>query len=205
MALRGTQYKLFDAPTQMDNGLVYRPEFISPEEEWKLLAMIDSLPLKRAHYGEYVGYRRYAGFGWGWDSRYQRFVPGPPLPTFLEPTARKVAKWLGIPRAQVVEALVNEYPPRAAIGWHRDNEGFEHIIGVSLGAWCRMRWRPFYKKDRGEVISLELEPRSAYIMQKGIRWEWQHSVAPVLEPRTSITFRTLPARVQLSDGYRQMI
>jgi alkylated DNA repair dioxygenase AlkB len=48
------------------------------------------------------------------------------------------------------------------------------------------------KKDPKKVVSIELEPRSAYIMQKDIRWKWQHSVAATKTLRYSITFRTLP-------------
>lgn len=192
IARHGTQDKLFDSGVQLPTGLVYRPDFISLEEEFALIAAIDTAPMERARYREYRARRLSTAYGWGWDRGRETFVPGDPLPSFLVPLQRKVAKWLGIPRGRVVEALINEYPPGAAIGWHRDNEGFEHIVGISLGAWCTMRWRPFYKKDRGAITSLELEPRSAYIMQHSIRWDYQHSVPPTRAHRYSITLRTLP-------------
>lgn len=117
-----------------------------------------------------------------------------PLPALLEPCARKVAKWLAVPRARIAHALINDYPTGTGMGYHRDDEDIEHIVGVSLGGWATMRWRPHRKIERGygTTISLDLEPRSAYIMQKEIRWDWQHSVAPVPARRVSITFRTLP-------------
>jgi alkylated DNA repair dioxygenase AlkB len=64
-----------------------------------------------------------------------------------------------------------------------------------------MRFRPLKKfsepKNPKDVIALELEPRSAYIMQGPVRWQWQHSVAKVSALRYSITFRTLPEGVRI--------
>ena len=48
------------------------------------------------------------------------------------------------------------------------------------------------------VVALELEPRSAYVMQATIRWGWQHSIPPGKTERYSVTYRTLrrsPRRV----------
>jgi alkylated DNA repair dioxygenase AlkB len=202
----GEQAKLFDLPDQMPNGLVYRPDFLTGSEEEVLLAYLGQLPLEAAEYrgadkNLYKSKRRHVGFGWGFDRDREEFIRGEPLPPFLAPLQRKIAKWMGISPARVVEALVNEYSPGSAIGWHRDRERFEHIIGISLGGWARMRFRPLQgfgagKKphwDPKKVVSMELEPRSAYIMQNEARWKWQHSVANTRVLRYSITFRTLPA------------
>jgi alkylated DNA repair dioxygenase AlkB len=176
----GIQSKLFDASAQMPNGLVYRPDFISEEEEWKLLAMIDTLPMRQARHQAFTGRRLLAWFD-------------DPLPLFLEPCARRISKWLSVPRRRIAHALINDYLPGTGMGYHRDDEPVEHIVGVSLGGWATMRWRPHAKIERGygTTLALDLEPRSAYIMQKEIRWDWQHSVAPVPARRVSITFRTL--------------
>jgi alkylated DNA repair dioxygenase AlkB len=192
----GEQEKLFDTATALPNGLVYRPGFITEAEEKELLWHFDYLPLREARFKEYTAKRRIVGFGYGYDYKLEKIVPGPPLPHFLQPAARRIEKWLDIGRGKVVEALISEYRPGTAIGWHRDNEKFEHIIGISLGGWCRMRWRPLRLKERSgrSILSMELEPRSAYIMQNEIRWEWQHSIPPTRAHRYSITFRTLPAR-----------
>lgn len=191
----GTQRTLFDIPKTFPNGLVYRPDFLSKTEEKVVLAYLQNLPLEYSRLDKHVSKRRVAGFGWGYDFATKTFIPGEPLPTFLQPLQRKVAKWLGISTEAVAEALVTEYSPGAAIGWHRDNEAFEHIVGISLQSWCRMRFRPMPNTtapNKRNILSLELEPRSAYIMQKEIRWEWQHSIPPVKDLRYSITFRTLP-------------
>jgi alkylated DNA repair dioxygenase AlkB len=187
------QGKLFDIPLSLPNGLVYRPDFLTPAEEETLLAYIENLPMVHPKFEEHEAKRRLAAFGWSYDFERERLVEGPPLPKFLDPARRKIAKWLGIPPGRVVEALVQEYTPGSAIGWHRDNEKFESIIGISLNGWCRMRFRPISGiGDAKKVVAMEAEPRSAYIMQRDVRWKWQHSVAPVKTLRYSITFRTLP-------------
>ena len=195
------QTSLFETGASLPNGFVYRPGFLTEEEERDIVAWIADLPLEHGRLGEYTAKRRVIGFGWGYDFREHRLVPGPPLPPPLHGPARKIAKWLDIPYARVAEALITEYPKGAAIGWHRDNESFEHIVGISLSGHCRMRLRPISWRVRGrrrtrdDVIVLPLAPRSAYIMQHESRWEYQHSVSPVEELRYSITFRTLPKSV----------
>jgi len=46
---------------------------------------------------------------------------------------------------------------------------------------------------KADVLSLELAPRSAYVLRAEARWGWQHSVAPTPALRYSITFRTRSA------------
>ena len=191
----GTQSKLFDLPAALPNGLIYRPEFLSPAEEEILITYIENLPLEHPLYEDHEAKRRIMSFGWGFNFRSGRLIPGPPLPPFLRGLGRKIGKWLTIPEMRVAEALVTEYTPGCAIGWHVDNESFEKIVGISLGSRCKIRLRPLkrYKQKRlaADVISIDLEPRSAYIMQGPVRWEWQHSVPKVETLRYSITFRTL--------------
>jgi alkylated DNA repair dioxygenase AlkB len=211
MARSGSQYKLFDEPVHFPNGLIYRPHFISEEEEELLLEFISEHELRQAtggEAGEYLSKRRYRHFGWGFDYNNGRLIPGPPLPRFLQRFSHRIEKWLDLPRGSVVEALINEYTPGTQLGWHRDNEKFEHVVGISLKGWARMRWRPLLKdgqkRDTKDTISLELEPRSAYIMQNEVRWKWQHSVAHTRTLRYSITFRTLPAGMPVPKTKRAL-
>ena len=191
---QGNQQKLLDTGLSLPQGLVYKPEFITPEEEWKLLAYSDTLPFKQSRLRGYTAKRRYLHFGCEYDYQNDSFISGEPLPKFLTPITRRIAKWLDIPRFRIAEALFLEYTPGSAIGWHVDRERFEHIIGVSFGGWCTMRFRKDLKRERDKILKLELEPRSAYIMQNEIRWQWQHSVPPTKTHRYSITFRTLPVK-----------
>ena len=197
MKRSGAQYKLFETDAHFENGLIYRPDFITAEEEELLLIFIEEQALKHARggeSGEYRAKRRHKGFGWGYDFENKKLIPGRPLPLILQNCARRIEKWLDIPRGRVVEALINEYTPGSALGWHRDNEPFEHVVGISLAGWIKMRFRPLGgTRDPKRIVSLELEPRSVYVMQNKVRWDWQHSVATARTLRYSITFRTLPA------------
>ena len=74
--------------------------------------------------------------------------------------------------------------------WHRDVGEFEIVVGVSLAGTCRMRFRRHPPEKRAKIFTLDLEPRSVYVLRDEIRWRWQHSVAPTKELRYSITFRT---------------
>jgi alkylated DNA repair dioxygenase AlkB len=85
--------------------------------------------------------------------------------------------------------MVTEYTPGTPIGWHRDRPQFGTIVGVSLASACRLRLKP-YQGD-GKIISVRLEPRSIYVMQKVARSGFVHSIPAVEKLRYSITFRTL--------------
>jgi alkylated DNA repair dioxygenase AlkB len=189
------QKTLFDRPIRLPNGFIYRPDFLTREEEAELVGYIEDLPLVNGKGSAgYYAKRRYLNFGWGYDFSKKKMIPDGDLPPFLKPLQRKVAKWLDIPASRVVEALISEYTKGSGIGWHRDNEPVEHIVGISLSGWCRLRLRPYERPRRASsVISLPLEPRSAYLMQKDARFNYQHSIPSVEALRYSITLRTLPA------------
>jgi alkylated DNA repair dioxygenase AlkB len=100
-------------------------------------------------------------------------------------------------------ALVAEYAPGAAIGWHRDRPVFGEVIGISFASACRFRFRrplpnPPPRAGEGTVGVWErrstlLEPRSAYVLRGAARCEWEHSIPPAEELRYSVTFRTMRA------------
>ena len=100
---------------------------------------------------------------------------------------------MSIPPTEFIHALVTEYEPGTALGWHRDVPNLAPVVGISLGGPCRIRFRPFpwEKSKRESVFALELEPRSAYVLQGEVRWRWQHSIPTTKYHRYSITFRTL--------------
>jgi alkylated DNA repair dioxygenase AlkB len=107
----------------------------------------------------------------------------------------RVAAWRGLSGAEFVHALVTEYRPGTPIGWHSDAPHFELVVGISLAGAARMRFRPYAAKtEKRAIVELELAPRSAYVMQGEIRWNWQHQIPPTRQLRYSITFRTLARR-----------
>lgn len=79
------------------------------------------------------------------------------------------------------------------LGWHRNAPEFEVVIGLSLGATARMRFRryPHLRGTRERGLVLDLAPRSIYSLTGAARWEWQHALSPTKALRYSITFRPL--------------
>ena len=194
------QLALFAEPLPQGAGLPsgwdYQPDFISESEEAELLAVIATLPLHEAIYKGYTARRRVAHFGTAYDFDDNRLLPGPPLPEALEPLRDKAAAWVGEAPEALSSALVAEYRPGVPLGWHRDVPYFETVVGISLAGTARMRFRryPPVRPKKADVLSLELAPRSAYVLRAEARWGWQHSVAPTPALRYSITFRTRSAR-----------
>jgi len=186
------QGELFGSLQRLPVGLVYEPDFISREEEAALLSEISSLPLQEAKYKDYTAKRRIMSYGASYDFSSNELIPAGPIPPFLHPLRERIAQWVDVPASRFAHALIAEYKTGTQLGWHRDVPEFEIIVGVSLGGPCRMRLRRYPpKKGRSTAsLSLDLEPRSAYVMRGEARWGWQHSIPPTKTMRYSITFRT---------------
>ena len=181
----------------MPDGWDYREDFIGLEEETGLLEAIAALPMHEARYKGYTARRRVAHFGFAYDYDDNRLVPSPPLPASLEPLRAKAAHWIGEPGRRPRERAGRRVPPRRA-----RSAGIATCpttrpsSGVSLAGTARMRFRryPPLAPKKADVLSLELAPRSAYVLRAEARWGWQHSVAPTPALRYSITFRTAARR-----------
>ena len=92
--------------------------------------------------------------------------------------AGEAAALAGVTPETLEQVSVTEYPPGAAIGWHRDRAVFGDVLGVSLGSPCLFRLR----RKAGaswQRASLRLEPRSAYLLRGPARTEWEHSIPPI--------------------------
>ena len=130
---------------------------------------------------------------YGLDYDYERrgvVEEAEPIPAWLEPARERAAELAGVRPEELVEALVQRYPEGAQIGWHRDAPAFDVVVGVSLGAAARMRFRRGPRGER-ETWELELAPRSGYVLAGEARTKWQHHLPPTKTLRYSITFRTL--------------
>ena len=178
--------------------MLYRADFITPDEEDALLVEISKLPLQEAKYKEFTAKRRIVAYGGRYDFSSNELIPAGPIPEFLHPLRERISIWVEEPASRFTHALIAEYKTGTQLGWHRDVPEFEFIVGVSLGGACRMRLRPYPpKKGRNaESLSIDLEPRSAYLMRGEARWGWQHSIPPTKADRYSITFRTQSRRGQ---------
>ncbi len=174
----------------MPEGFRYQGDFLSKEEEAALLEAISELEFKPFEFLGYLGNRRVVSFGWRYDFNDGKLKRAADIPAFLLPFRERAAQAVGIAAAQIEQAMVTEYSPGAAIGWHRDRWIFGEIIGVSLASPCTFRVRrksgPWW--DRASVV---LDPRSAYVLRGSARWDWQHSIPAVEKLRYSITFRTM--------------
>jgi alkylated DNA repair dioxygenase AlkB len=206
-----TQSDLFAPVAVLPHGLVYRREVLSRAEEASLLEQFTALPFREARFREYTARRRVVRFhaperAAAAESGVEDEVPSLLLPPFMIEMRRRVAAWSSRVMAATgaaeatrltpesfVHALVSEYRPGTPIGWHRDKSEYGIVVGLSLGHRASMRFRPAVDARRRiarNIVLLELEPRSAYMMQGPIRWDWQHSILPTRGLRYSITFRT---------------
>jgi DNA oxidative demethylase len=174
-------------------GLRFQSEFITPAAELDLLDRIRSLEFHEMRMRGVAAKRRVIHYGVNYSFETFKATPGPPVPDFLFPLRERCARLAEVAADALAEALLTEYSPGAAIGWHRDAHPFDIVIGVSLLSACRFRFRRG-KVRAWETAELPLPPRSAYVLTGPARTEWQHSIPPVQELRYSVTFRTLRTR-----------
>ena len=188
-----SQTDLFSFEQELPNGLLYRPDFITPEEERELIAHIEQLPFREARFRQYTARRRVVRFGegdyLGSEPDQETDFPRIEFPPFLKGVRANVAGWQQRPETDFVHGLVTEYAPGTPIGWHRDAPHFEIVAGLSLASACRMRYRSYDDKDL--IYGIDLAPRSLYVLKEDIRWQWEHSIPPVKNKRYSVTLRTL--------------
>lgn len=171
-------------------GFVYRPDFLTPDEESGVLAGMARLDFHAVKMRGQVARRRTAHFGWTYGYETWRIEPGPPIPEFLLALRPRAGALGGVAGEDLVEALVTHYPPGAGIGWHRDAPMFGVVVGVSLSGACRLRFQRGRGAER-RTAAVVLEPRSAYVLVGAGRWQWQHSIPPGKAERYSVTYRTL--------------
>lgn len=179
---------LFDAPVVA--GLSMHGDIVSAEEEAALIAHIDETGLSQFRFQQWTGKRLTRSYGWSYDFSTGVFTPADQMPDWLDDVRRRAARFADLDPGQLVQALLIRYDPGAGIGWHRDRPVFEHVVGISLGHAATLRLRR--RSVRGfERARAELAPRSIYHLSGEVRHQWEHSIAPMEQPRWSITFRSL--------------
>jgi alkylated DNA repair protein (DNA oxidative demethylase) len=179
------------ATPELPEGLVYREELVTPEEEDELLALFAGLAFRPVEMRGQVAKRTVRHFGLVYDYERGDLVPAEPIPEPMRWLRDRCAALMERDPEDLVQILVSRYPEGAGIGWHRDAPTFgSKIAGVSLRAPCRMRFQRTLKGERS-VAAIELAPRSAYLLSGAARWSWQHSIPATKDLRYSVTFRTL--------------
>lgn len=179
------------AVTSPPPGLVYRADLLSKDEEGTVLDEIERLEYHEIRMHGVVAKRTARHFGFDYDYERRGIVEdADPIPDWIVPVREKAAELADLPPASLVEVLVQRYPEGAQIGWHRDAPMFGTVVGVSLLAASRMRFRRDADGMR-ETFELELAPRSGYVLAGEARTKWQHHIPPTKSLRYSITFRNL--------------
>jgi alkylated DNA repair dioxygenase AlkB len=172
------------------DGFRYQPELITPEQETELVFQIRELPFKEFEFHGYTGKRRVVYFGWRYDFSSETLNKTNDMPDFLRALRMPAAAFASLDPEALQHVLVTEYTAGAAIGWHRDKAVFNQIVGISLLAPCTFRLRR-RAGETWERVNVRAEPRSVYLLSRGARTEWEHSIPPVDALRYSITFRNL--------------
>ncbi len=179
------------------DGLVYRPDFLTSEEERALLEQLRTLSFRPFEFQNFLGKRQTISFGWSYRFDGSGLVPADPFPDWLIPVRDRAASLAGLPPESIEHALLIEYGIGAGLGWHRDRPVFGEVIGISLLHPAPLRFR----RRRGgggkgwDRFTLNVEPRSAYLLRGDARHVWEHSIPPVADLRYSITLRTMrPAK-----------
>jgi alkylated DNA repair dioxygenase AlkB len=184
-------------PPELPSGFTYRRDFVTRDEEARLIEAIGRVEFSPFEMRGVVARRKVAFFGSAYDADTR--VVGP-IPGFLLPLRERVASWAGVDARAFAMALINQYPPGAPIGWHRDAPQYDVVAGVSLLLPCRMKLRPYVRpgtrpsapgRRRTATHEILLEPRSAYLIAGEARSAYEHHIPAVTGLRYSITFRTL--------------
>lgn len=187
---------MFEA--DVPDGFRYVPGFLTADDEARLAGDIARVEFSAFEMRGVVARRRVAFFGRTYDSG---AASTPPIPDFLLPLRDRIAAFAGVDADAFAMSLINEYPPGAPIGWHRDAPQYGIVAGVSLLSSCRMKFRPYIRPGtppsssgkRTATHEITLERRSAYLMAGESRTGYEHHIPAVSALRYSITFRTVRA------------
>jgi alkylated DNA repair dioxygenase AlkB len=184
------QLSLLEPLPLLPEGLEYRAELVSADEEAELLEHFRELDFREYEFHGHFGKRRVVSFGLHYGSNESTARNTEDIPGFLLPLRQKAADFARLAPTELQQALVTEYAPGAAIGWHRDRPAYRDVIGVSFSSSCRFRFR-CKRSSNWERAFLILEPRSVYLLRGPARAEWQHSIPPAERLRYSVTFRSM--------------
>jgi len=179
---------LFDTP--LIAGLRYQERLIDEAEETALIRKLSELQMSPFRFHGWLGNRRTQSFGWRYDFDDASFTPTDPIPNWLDVLRQRAAAFAGLQPDEFVHVLLARYDPGAGIGWHRDRDVFERVVGISLCTPATLRFRQ--RTGSGfRRANIEVAPRSAYLLSGEARHDWEHSISPGQSLRFSITFRTL--------------
>jgi len=171
-------------------GLTWRTDFLSTDEERELAGRIAALPFRPFEFQGFLGKRETVSFGWSYRFDGSGLAEAAPIPDWLLPVRARAAAFAGLAPDALEHALLIRYGEGAGLGWHRDRPVFGDVIGISLLAPAPLRFRRRIGL-KWVRFTLTAEPCSIYVLRGPARSEWEHSIPPVDALRYSITFRTM--------------
>jgi alkylated DNA repair dioxygenase AlkB len=176
-------------------GFRYAADLFSPADERDFVAVFETLPFKPFEFHGYQGNRRIVSYGYRYDYTGRALRTSEAMPDFLAPLRAVASQFSGIAEGKLEQALVTEYAPGAGIGWHRDKPMFEDVVALSFLAPCALRLR---RQDGTgwQRQSVDIAPRSGYLLHGAVRSEWEHSIMPMDVLRYSVTFRSFRPEYQ---------
>ena len=180
-----------EVPTNHSNpqGLSLIPEFISTDEEQKLINLVDS--------SDWLGdlRRRVQHYGWKYDYRSRSIQPSSylgPLPEWADNLASRLVDH-GLVSEKPDQVIVNEYIEGQGISKHVDCPSCFRgtIVTISLNE----TWSMIFRR-RNEKYEMLLPRRSAACMNGSSRYDWTHEIPQrktvgkkLRGRRISLTFR----------------
>jgi alkylated DNA repair dioxygenase AlkB len=173
-------------------GFRYAPDLFSPAAEQAFVAQFETLPFKPFEFHGYQGNRRIVSYGYRYDYAGRMLRASDPMPDFLAPLRDFASRFSGIAADRLEQALVTEYAPGAAIGWHRDKPMFDDVVALSFLAPCVLRLR-LKDGEKWKRHAVPVAPRSGYLLHGAVRTDWEHSITPMETLRYSVTFRSFRA------------
>jgi alkylated DNA repair dioxygenase AlkB len=191
--MKSAQLDLLAPDPGLPEGLIYQADFLDAAEEAFLARRLAEEPLAPFDFHGFKGNRRTISYGWHYAFDGSGLRPSEPFPDWLLAVRARAAALAELRPDDLAHALLIEYAPGAGIGWHRDRPVFGEVIGISLLAPARLRFRR-KQGDKWQRANVVAEPRSAYLLRGPARSEWEHSIPPMEELRYSITFRSIPRR-----------
>jgi alkylated DNA repair dioxygenase AlkB len=196
-------------PPELPEGFLYHENFLSETEETELVRAFQGESFAAFDFHGYMAKRRVVRYGVDYEYGTRHVNPIDPIPDFLLSIRDRAGAFAGVAPEELIQGMILEYPPGAPIGWHRDAPQFGIVIGISLLSSARMRLKPYTvgtskeqnaPAKRQPTVSIELAPRSIYVLSGTARSAWQHSIPAVENLRYSITFRTVrEGRLRKSD------
>jgi len=176
-------------------GLTYVRDFITLDEERRLIQTIDQNPWDNVSLQRSV-----QQYGWRydyWDRKVDTRNQLGPLPDWIEPIALRLVSAMLIDQVPN-QVIVNDYRRNQGITGHIDKPNMfaDGIAMVSLNESWEMIFRP--PSGHNKVVQL-LDRRSVAVMKGDARYRWKHEIPRRKnEPggikrgrRISLTFRTV--------------